>query len=633
LHHGKGQFVDIRDVVEHQHIPQQNVEWRQAQRFPPEEVFSVICPFAYNDLKRTGIWDECAEFASDLSGKIAHNVRKSLTNVIGGFGKYKVTFLGRAAGRIMEHFMIKLTEKGFDASCIPKHTWEGLDHTEKKQFCTTRRKWDGKVGGKTPTGPQDEGQVGGKPVGPQDEGQVGGKPVGPQDEGQVGGKTPTGTGPQDEEVAAKTAQVQAMMRFLEHVTNTAGKTNDGDLAKLQHRIKRLTPRIIVDGVKVGLATTCRGRLEHLKVTVPLTQLMCMEHLGRFQQCVILSKSDREAVEWMTTEMQAAIQVGTLRVGVIDEEHFHACLWKNAAHKLASEQCDIVINWDGLRTPGDDFPTAMLEIPWSKEPPTTMDEDIVVGMLCSSGLNTGTYGTLGLSSWLYWMLGGYDEDFLPMGCQDTDLLRRVRTIGKLFHIDQQSIVGDDLPNDIVGMHVGKQHKENKVLHVAPQFRHLRWGQMDQRNRELMNTKMAGGEYVRNINKHLGYGVQELEAPPLRRVDIPDASSPRMTTHDHAMFLSSHVAMREAREILKQLAAFRLLTAEVIEDRWTKVLANPRPGQVTKKCKSLSLLLRPDEVLMQAGPRRPVLVARPQQLVPCLWRLRLNVSGVLLLAAMS
>jgi hypothetical protein len=58
----------------------------------------------------------------------------------------------------------------------------------------------------------------------------------------------------------------------------------------------------------------------------------------------------------------------------------------------------------------------------------------------------------------------------------------------------------------------------------------------------------------------------------------------------MFSSSHVAMREARGILKQLAAFRLLTAEVIEDRWTKVLANPRPGQVTQQMEKFVLVAK-------------------------------------------
>ena len=62
---------------------------------------------------------------------------------------------------------------------------------------------------------------------------------------------------------------------------------------------------------------------------------------------------------------------------------------------------------------------------------------------------------------------------------------------------------------------------------------------------------------------------------------------MTTHDHAMFLSSHVATREAREILKQLPAFRLLTAQDLEDRWTRVLANPKPGQVTTKMEQFVL----------------------------------------------
>jgi hypothetical protein len=63
--------------------------------------------------------------------------------------------------------------------------------------------------------------------------------------------------------------------------------------------------------------------------------------------------------------------------------------------------------------------------------------------------------------------------------------------------------------------------------------------------IAHRSLEQGEFVRNINRALASGVQELEAPPLRHADIPDASSSRMTTHDHAMFLGSHCATREAR----------------------------------------------------------------------------------------
>ena len=74
--------------------------------------------------------------------------------------------------------------------------------------------------------------------------------------------------------------------------------------------------------------------------------------------MIVSKKDQDTIKWIWERVQAPMQLNALRTGLIEDEHFHASRWKNAAHKLASEQCDVLINVDCTRILGADFPQSV-----------------------------------------------------------------------------------------------------------------------------------------------------------------------------------------------------------------------------------------------------------------------------------
>ena len=154
--------------------------------------------------------------------------------------------------------------------------------------------------------------------------------------------------------------------------------------------------------KIGLATTCCGSAyaEQLRITLPLVQMMCMHHYGCCQQALILSRGDQDTMRWVADKMQAPMQLNTLRVGLVEDEHFHAVRWKNAAHKLASEQCDVLINVDCTRILGADFPQSVLSLNWDLSPRESPTAEGIVGVMIYSTFCASTFGTIGMPSWLF-----------------------------------------------------------------------------------------------------------------------------------------------------------------------------------------------------------------------------------------
>ncbi len=471
LHGGCGWHTPLRDVTEVQVAPGR---LRVQEGFCPEQTLHVVCPHSYNDLVAATVWGPVQELAEQLGGKIAHRMRKSLTNVVGGYGNYKVTFMGSENARLLNCFMEKLVEYNFDTTRISRPAWEG-----------------------------DQSEVTPVPSGIREVVAA---------EFEAGGGTPALRGedppqPSSEPTSGETLVSSRMLAvFLEALKNTAEQVAGSNMGIHDTIVRDLeelaTRRVEVQsGFRVGLATTCRGRLAHLKTTLPWTQWLCMRELGRFQQAVVVWEEDKEAIDWILGTMEAPLRLGTLVVGLTQERYFHACKWKNAAARLVSERCDVVVNLDASRILGLDFPCTALRVPWTLEPPEDPKQERVTGCLFFSQNNSGTFGTIGAASWAWWLLGGYDEDFLPMGCQDTDLLRRLRAVGEVFRVDQESAVGHDIGNTSEDHSNNRGHQWEKVAHVDPEYGNLRWGQMDQRNRTAMEAKFAKGEYTRNQTRDI------------------------------------------------------------------------------------------------------------------------------------
>ena len=146
----------------------------------------------------------------------------------------------------------------------------------------------------------------------------------------------------------------------------------------------------------------------------------------------------------------------------------------------------------------------------------------------------------------------------MGCQDTDFLKRMKVFGTVQFMQSQSVVGTDLPNDAAGTHTGKAHNCEKVRHVAPEFAHLRWGQMDQCNRDTMHAKLTAGQYIRNTKSPMA-SVQVLPSPPLEcppepEIDDVDFGCGDAMDRAEHFFFSSFPALELAKKQLTGVPIF-------------------------------------------------------------------------------
>lgn len=100
------------------------------------------------------------------------------------------------------------------------------------------------------------------------------------------------------------------------------------------------------------------------------------------------------------------------------EYWHASIAKNTAHWCASG--DIVVNLDCDNFTGHFGGLFVLE--FFRENP-----DIILHQY-SGDWRSGSYGRIAVRREHFARIGGYDESFLPMARQDTDLMERLQRLG-------------------------------------------------------------------------------------------------------------------------------------------------------------------------------------------------------------
>jgi hypothetical protein len=161
---------------------------------------------------------------------------------------------------------------------------------------------------------------------------------------------------------------------------------------------------------ISFCTTCRNRMWQLTQTLAFN----LRQLGSNQNLVLVDYGSNDGLSnWVWSNFADEIrQQRLIFFEVTNPVSWSAPKAKNLAHRLT--KANYLFNLDA-----DNFITA---------------SDIVyiqkmadLGFPCQqySGIDTdGSYGRIGLSRELFLQLGGYDESLLPMGAQDTDLLRRI-----------------------------------------------------------------------------------------------------------------------------------------------------------------------------------------------------------------
>jgi hypothetical protein len=136
------------------------------------------------------------------------------------------------------------------------------------------------------------------------------------------------------------------------------------------------------------------------------------------EMVLVNYNSQDELDVWIRQFRSAIAAGTLRyVHERSDPDFHMSKAKNLAHFAATGE--FVVNLDADNLTGNTIATWRRF--WQANP------DTIIHGLCRHA-HDGTHGRIGMARRHFLALGGYDEEMLAGGYEDSDLLRRAKAYG-------------------------------------------------------------------------------------------------------------------------------------------------------------------------------------------------------------
>jgi hypothetical protein len=225
----------------------------------------------------------------------------------------------------------------------------------------------------------------------------------------------------------------------------------------------------------SLCTSCMGRLNHLKMTLPVSLSHdCAEILLVDYSC------PEGAGDWAEQTFPAEVQTGRLRViRVPARPEYHHSHAKNVTHVRA--QGAVLINADA-----DNF----IDKVYLDRCVEFFDDPLVQVVRPApwdSSATSGMMGRMALRRSAFVALGGYDEDMTGWGSDDNDLLRRAFALGlhvkSVPHEYLRVIEHDDA--------LRTRYMRQRHLHETAEW-----------NANLTFAKISRGEVVANLGRTIG-----------------------------------------------------------------------------------------------------------------------------------
>ena len=183
-------------------------------------------------------------------------------------------------------------------------------------------------------------------------------------------------------------------------------------------------------MKISFCTTCMGRAHHLKQTLPQNIRDNPSTNGVEVEFVVLNYNSHDDLhEWMTTdpEMVDGIRSGLIKYARTTEpKFFHTAHAKNMAHRLSSDDVDIVCNLDSDNFLGKGFSLFLAKV-FREYPDSIINPSHKVSRFFPAD-ERGFLGRIALSRKTFMLLGGYDESFKGWGGEDNNLVRRAKGYG-------------------------------------------------------------------------------------------------------------------------------------------------------------------------------------------------------------
>lgn len=204
-------------------------------------------------------------------------------------------------------------------------------------------------------------------------------------------------------------------------------------------------------MKCCLCITTMGRDEQLTKALPIAIWLAWCYAEVTLYLVDFNHHD-DLERWVLANLHLPIKIGKLKYYRCRTlPSWHASLAKNTAHMAAVADLD-----DGLTSSGGKEEAVLVNLDGDNLfSPTWLrnlleDEGPKLGMDLYSVIHyqnqedPGTYGRLAYLSTTFAQVRGYDTSFLPVGCQDTDLVNRLAIKDDVFSVKAR-YVGVSIPN--------------------------------------------------------------------------------------------------------------------------------------------------------------------------------------------
>jgi hypothetical protein len=177
---------------------------------------------------------------------------------------------------------------------------------------------------------------------------------------------------------------------------------------------------------IALCTTCKGREQHLKQTLPKN----LADNADYPDCkfiVLDYGSPGDVLEYLRTQHAGAIAAGRLVVYSFPYaagEPFHMAHAKNMAHRCGMrEGADILVNLDADNYTGPGFAA------WIASQFQQPNIFTWAGLIRGQGRRLrGTSGRIAVTARAFLLAGGYDEKYDTWGPDDKDFNARLQTLG-------------------------------------------------------------------------------------------------------------------------------------------------------------------------------------------------------------
>jgi hypothetical protein len=184
-------------------------------------------------------------------------------------------------------------------------------------------------------------------------------------------------------------------------------------------------------MKIVFATTCRGRANHLKSTLP--QNLKDNPYAKF---VVLDYGSEDGIgKWLLNEFPKEIECGRLTIYSFPEaDRFYMSHAKNLAHRCAiAEGADIIVNLDADNLTGPNFDWYIHGVFSEARTETLMygSPGIFLWARMQQGkMRRGVSGRIAMTVKDFWLTGGYDEAYEDWGPDDKDMNVRLERLGRV-----------------------------------------------------------------------------------------------------------------------------------------------------------------------------------------------------------